>query len=96
MNVTPAELKKIADLARIELNDAELERFSAELSPIIDYAAQLREVDTSDISYASHVDDFNDTVLQEDVPVDPMLPEDTFKNSHNRKKGSTFITGNIQ
>ena len=46
---------RIARLARIKLDPAELEPLAAELSHIIDWVEQLGEVDTSDVAPMSSV-----------------------------------------
>jgi aspartyl-tRNA(Asn)/glutamyl-tRNA(Gln) amidotransferase subunit C len=47
--LTVEEVRKIALLARLQLSEAELQRYAQQLSAVLDYAARLGEVDTSDI-----------------------------------------------
>ena len=49
MSVDKATVAKIAALARIKMNDEELERMVPELNNILDWGEQLGEVDTSSI-----------------------------------------------
>ena len=49
MSVDKETVAKIASLARIKMDDAELERMAPELSNILDWVEQLGEVDTSDV-----------------------------------------------
>ena len=49
MSVDKQTVAKIASLARIRMDDAELERMAPELSQILDWVEQLGEVDTSDV-----------------------------------------------
>lgn len=49
MSVDKATVAKIASLARIKMNDEELERMAPELSQILDWVEQLGEVDTSQV-----------------------------------------------
>jgi len=44
------QVEHIAKLARIGLNDEEKEKFSKELSQILDYFEKLKEVDTENVS----------------------------------------------
>lgn len=53
--LTIQEIKHIAHLARIELAPAEKEKFSRELSAILNYVAQLNEVNTDKIEPTSQV-----------------------------------------
>ncbi len=49
MALTLEEVRAIARLARLQLTAEEEERFASQLSDVLDYAARLREVDTSEI-----------------------------------------------
>ena len=49
MSLTPGEVEHIASLARLKLSEEEKERFREQLSAILDYFAQLQEVDTADV-----------------------------------------------
>lgn len=49
MRLTREEVKAIARLARLELTDAELEKFSEQLSGILNHSKMLDEVDTSHV-----------------------------------------------
>ena len=43
--MTRDEVKRIADLAHLEFDDAGIERMAAEMSAILDYIDQLKEVE---------------------------------------------------
>ncbi|HEX3584247.1 MAG TPA: Asp-tRNA(Asn)/Glu-tRNA(Gln) amidotransferase subunit GatC [Thermoanaerobaculia bacterium] len=45
MNITREEARRIADLARIEMDEPALDRMAAEMSKILTYIDQLSEVD---------------------------------------------------
>ena len=49
MSVDRATVRRIARLARIAITDHEAERLEAELSGILDWVAQLDELDTSNV-----------------------------------------------
>ncbi|MFQ5932802.1 MAG: Asp-tRNA(Asn)/Glu-tRNA(Gln) amidotransferase subunit GatC [Nitrospiraceae bacterium] len=49
MALTLEEVKAIARLARLQLTAEEEERFASQLSDVLDYAARLNAVDTSEI-----------------------------------------------
>lgn len=49
MRITPEETRRIAALAHLELSDSELAQMSSELSLILDYIDQLKEVDISGV-----------------------------------------------
>ena len=45
MAIQPDEVRRVAELARLELRDDELERMARELSAVLDFAAALRRLD---------------------------------------------------
>jgi aspartyl-tRNA(Asn)/glutamyl-tRNA(Gln) amidotransferase subunit C len=47
MAITLEEVRHIAQLARLRLTQEEEKRYTEQLSAILDYAARLREIDTS-------------------------------------------------
>ena len=49
MNLTYNEVKHIAKLARLELSESEIEKFSKQLSDILTHARMLDEVNTDGI-----------------------------------------------
>lgn len=55
MSLTRLEVDHIADLARLELSEAEKEQYRQQLSAVLDYIARLQELDTADIPPTSSV-----------------------------------------
>lgn len=55
MTLSIEEVEHIAELARLELSNSEKERFREQLSAILDFAARLGELDTSEIPPTSSV-----------------------------------------
>jgi len=49
------DIDYLARLARIELSPTEKEKFDAELQKILDFVAQLNEVDTEEVEPLAHV-----------------------------------------
>ena len=49
------DVLKLAKLARLELTEDELQHFTGELSAILEYAEQLGDVDTKDLSPTAQV-----------------------------------------
>ncbi|HPD45866.1 MAG TPA: Asp-tRNA(Asn)/Glu-tRNA(Gln) amidotransferase subunit GatC [Anaerohalosphaeraceae bacterium] len=48
------EVRKVAKLARLELSEKEVARFSTELSAIVDYIEKLNELDTTGVEPLAH------------------------------------------
>ena len=47
--ITKAEVKKVAHLARLELNENEINNHAQQLEKILDYIKQLEKIDTDDV-----------------------------------------------
>lgn len=72
--LTQEEVARIAQLARLAVTDEELQLFSRQLTSILEYAEQLREVDTSGIAPTSHPLALSAPVREDDVR--PSLPRE--------------------
>lgn len=55
MTLTIEEVNHIAELARLELSEAEKEHFREQLSAILDYVVRLQSLDTTNIPPTSSV-----------------------------------------
>ena len=47
--ITKEEVKKVAHLARLELNESEINNHAEQLEKILDYIRQLEKIDTDDV-----------------------------------------------
>ena len=54
MKITAKEVLHVAELARLKINEKDLERFSIQLGSILEYMDSLKEIDTSGISPTAH------------------------------------------
>lgn len=55
MKLSRQEVEKIARLARLSLSDAEIEKYRSQLSDVLTYVDQLKELDTSDVPTTAQV-----------------------------------------
>ena len=84
MILTLEEVEHIAELARLTLTETETERYREQLSAILDYFAQLRELDTAGISPTSSVLPAR-SVLRPDEPRPGLSPEQLLRNAPEAK-----------
>jgi aspartyl-tRNA(Asn)/glutamyl-tRNA(Gln) amidotransferase subunit C len=84
MVLTIPEVEHIANLARLELTEAEKARYAGQLSAILEYAARLQELDTAGIPPTSSVLPAR-SVLREDQPRLGLPPQELFKNAPDVK-----------
>lgn len=66
MSLTKQQIQDIANLARLDVNEQELERYSTQLSDVVDYISKLKEVDITDIEPTAQVTGL-ESVMREDV-----------------------------
>ena len=83
MSITPEEVKHIALLSRLDLQDEEVPMYTAHLAEMLEYVEKLRELDVDGVEPMSHaLPLFN--VMRDDM-VEPSLPrEEALKNAPDR------------
>lgn len=64
------DIKRIAHLARIEINDAEAEQTLSKLSGILSLIEEMQAVDTTDITPMSHSQDVVQRLREDEVTAD--------------------------
>ncbi|GAB5047330.1 Asp-tRNA(Asn)/Glu-tRNA(Gln) amidotransferase subunit GatC [Thermodesulfovibrio sp. TK110] len=80
MKITKEEVKHIAMLSRLELDEREIELYQDQLSRILDYVEKLNEIDTAAIEPTSHVIELNN-VFREDAVKESLPREEVLKNA---------------
>lgn len=78
--LTHDEVRAIADLARLELTQAEIALYASQLSAILDDFKKLQEVDTSHIAPTASVVPLK-SVMRPDTPGAPMSPAEVLANA---------------
>ena len=91
--ITKKEVAEIAQLARLGLSDAELERMTRELGAILGYIEKLRALDTEGIEPTTHAVPM-DCPLREDVVGGQLPTEDALRGAPNRD-GDLFAVPKI-
>ena len=80
MAITREEVLHVAQLARLELSEEEVERFRDQLSAILDAVSKVSELDLSDVPPTSHPLEIANT-WAEDVPRPCLTHEEAFANA---------------
>ena len=93
MEITKNTVKHVGHLARIELQDKELDTLSLQLKSILDFIDQLKELDTKNVLPTSHILPLNN-VLREDECRDSLAAEKALSNAP-QKKDSFFVVPKI-
>jgi aspartyl-tRNA(Asn)/glutamyl-tRNA(Gln) amidotransferase subunit C len=74
VKITEKEVRYVAGLANLQLTDAEVGRFQAELDGILEHIDRLKEIDTTNVEPMAQVlfDSEETATLRADVPVSPL------------------------
>lgn len=82
------EVVKIAQLARIELTEKEVEKFQKELSTILEYVEELKQVDVTGLEEVSQVTGLVNVQRDDKVVIiDEAMRQAIFKNAPEMKDG---------
>ena len=84
MSLTADEVRWVAHLARLQLSDAELETMTRQLSAIVDYNDQLRQLDTEGVEPMAHALAVQ-TVFRDDAPAESLPVADALANAPQRR-----------
>ena len=87
--ITKEEVKKVAHLARLELNQNEINNHAQQLEKILDYIRQLEKIDTKDVSCTTRAievmnvfrkdDKKNSDCNEEILELGPLIEDKYFK-----------------
>jgi len=81
--IDQAQVRKVAKLSRLELNEAEVEEFTGQLSAILDYVEKMNELDTTDVQPLAHCLPISN-VFREDLARESLGTEKTLTNAPQR------------
>lgn len=87
------DVAKIAHLARLRLEEEELDRLWPQLAKIVGHVEQLAEVDTDGVEPMAHAVE-RTNVLRDDVPT-PMLPREEALANAPKHDGVYFLVPQI-
>jgi len=80
MELAHDTVRSIAELAKLELTDAEVQTYAQQLSAILQYFEQLQKLDTAHIPPTASVLPLQ-SVMREDIAGEPLSPEEVVANA---------------
>ena len=83
MSVSKDDVKHIAKLARLKLNDEEINEYTGNLNDILKYVEKLNELDLENVEPLSHPVE-NKNVFREDELKESTPTEEALKNAPDR------------
>ncbi len=84
MSLTAQEVEWVAHLARLHLTEAELETMTRQLSAIVDYVDQLKQVNTEGVEPMAHAVAVHN-VFREDEAAPSLPVADALANAPQRR-----------
>jgi aspartyl-tRNA(Asn)/glutamyl-tRNA(Gln) amidotransferase subunit C len=82
--ISKEEVRHIARLARLKLSEDEVEKFTEQLSHILEHAARVRELNLDGLEPLTHAVD-RTNVMREDEVKEGLLSEEALKNAPDRE-----------
>lgn len=90
MKITRDEVCHVARLARLNIDEQDLDRFAEQLGSILSYVDSLGEVDASDIAPTAHAVDIKNA-LREDEPRDSLDQQTALSNAPESEDGCFVV-----
>ncbi len=84
--ITVKDVEHVAKLARLELTDAEKEKFTKQLGDVLKYVEQMNEVDTTNVKPMAHAFDIVN-VMREDKVINEVSREALLQNAPEEENG---------
>lgn len=91
--LTPDDVRKIAQLARLNLNEDEVDRFAEQLDSILNHFTELQTVDTAGVEPTAHSVG-GQNVTRPDVARPSMTPEEAVAGAP-RAEANMFVVPQI-
>lgn len=87
VTITPDEVKKIAKLASLKLQDDEVTLFAEQFTKTIEVVNQLNEIDTGNVDATYQVNGLSNVTRADEIDLSRVLPQKTAlreaKKTHN-------------
>jgi len=84
MKISNKDVKEVADLARLEIEEEQLDKFTNQFENILKFISKLDELNTDDVESTSHVLDMP-TPLREDKVEEWLSQDEALKNAPQRE-----------
>ena len=90
MKITKDEVLYVADLARLDLDLASIEKFSGQIGKVLEYVDKLNVVDTEGVRPTSHAISLTNA-FREDEPREHLAREQALANAPEKEDGQFVV-----
>ena len=86
MSLSEKDVQYVAKLARLEVTDQEVAKYTQQLANILEYVQQLNKLDTTNVEPLAHVLDLKN-VTREDKPAPSLTQQEVLSNGPEVQSG---------
>lgn len=86
MSLSEKDVQYVAKLARLEVTDEEVAKYTKQLDNILGYVEQLSKLDTTNVEPLAHVLDMKN-VTREDKPTPSLTQQEVLSNAPEPQSG---------
>jgi len=90
MKITKDEVLYVADLARLDLDEASIDKFAGQIGNILDYVDKLNEIDTKGIRPTSHAISLTNA-FREDEQKEHLERDQALANAPEKEDGRFIV-----
>jgi aspartyl-tRNA(Asn)/glutamyl-tRNA(Gln) amidotransferase subunit C len=90
VKITKEEIMHVADLARLDLDEASVDKFAEQIGTILEYMDKLKGVDTEGVRPTSHAI-FLSNAFRDDDEKDHLDNEIALANAPEKEEGSFVV-----
>jgi aspartyl-tRNA(Asn)/glutamyl-tRNA(Gln) amidotransferase subunit C len=90
MKITKDQVLYVADLARLKLDAAAIEKFAGQIGEILEYVDKLNEVNTAGVKPTSHAISLTNA-FREDEPSQHLDREKALANAPQKEDGNFIV-----
>jgi aspartyl-tRNA(Asn)/glutamyl-tRNA(Gln) amidotransferase subunit C len=90
MKITAQQVQKVAELARLDIDEQHIDALADQLAAILAYMDKLNEVDTGDVTPTAHAIELTNA-FREDAVHDHLDRENGLANAPQAEEGSFVV-----
>lgn len=90
MKITKEEVLHVAHLARLDLDEASIEKFVGQIGDILEYVDQLRQVDTAGVRPTTHALELVNA-FRDDLETHHLPGETSLANAPEQEDGNFLV-----
>ncbi|OGL66421.1 hypothetical protein A2856_01865 [Candidatus Uhrbacteria bacterium RIFCSPHIGHO2_01_FULL_63_20] len=95
MPITPEEIRHLASLSRLKIDEDDVEAYAKDLDAIVGYVDKLRELDTEGVPEMAHVEDLANSPREDVVEGCDQATRDAMLSAFPRREGDLLAVNAV-